>query len=572
FGKIQKVKLERKPEGTSDSEEKEEGCITSLTATVAFTDIKSASNAHKAEKKIGNNVLSSDYSMGFGATGSVVKRTHEPEHFPRGPPGAFPRKGFEEEDGLDVYYGITPPHSGEPGPYISPQFSERGRPRERWPQTPGYPGRGAKWLPGTSRQFSDSSETFEKPKTTLSIPASSPTASQSSERRQKKKSTERSQSRSSSNDSRSSSASSGSDSASSSKERPKAVIKSVARSDTQESENKDSEIEPGEREPLGIYITKLPLRSSDTSLRDGLFHEYKKYGKITAVQITGVAETRFAIISFKQSEDAAKALEASQGKRFFGTAIHVVQHEGLETEDSDFATPEAQLDEHSPKATRTLFLGNLDKDITIEELKERLDKYGEILDIDVKRQGAVTAYSFIQFSDISSVVRALKDLDGTAWSSTKLKVGFGKSMATPVVWLGNLADTVHEGFLCHQFSRFGTLSHTVVDKENHRGLVFFLAPESAQYALPEMRNRIWNGKKIHKMEETGLTLAGCRLRWRASPNSGMKLMKVHFLLSEVASRLSLAAVEAVVSNKGAVVSLGAEGAPLKVATRWTSLE
>ena len=93
FGKIQNVKLERKPEGTSDSEEKEEGCITSLTATVAFTDIKSASNAHKAEKKIGNNVLSSDYSMGFGATGSVVKRTHEPEHFPRGPPGAFPRKG-----------------------------------------------------------------------------------------------------------------------------------------------------------------------------------------------------------------------------------------------------------------------------------------------------------------------------------------------------------------------------------------------------------------------------------------------------------------------------------------------
>ena len=39
---------------------------------------------------------------------------------------------------------------------------------------------------------------------------------------------------------------------------------------------------------------------SDTSLRDGLFHEYKKYGKITAVQVSGVNETRFAIISFKQ--------------------------------------------------------------------------------------------------------------------------------------------------------------------------------------------------------------------------------------------------------------------------------
>lgn len=93
FGKIQKVKLERKPDGSSDSDEKEEGCITSLTATVAFTDIKSASTAHKAEKKIGTNVLSSEYSSGNGATGSVVKRTHEPEIFPRvPPPGPFPNR------------------------------------------------------------------------------------------------------------------------------------------------------------------------------------------------------------------------------------------------------------------------------------------------------------------------------------------------------------------------------------------------------------------------------------------------------------------------------------------------
>lgn len=43
-------------------------------------------------------------------------------------------------------------------------------------------------------------------------------------------------------------------------------------------------------------------------------------------------------------------------------------------------------------------------------------------DVDVKRQGAVTAYAFIQFTDITSVVKALKDLDGTTWGSTKLKV------------------------------------------------------------------------------------------------------------------------------------------------------
>ncbi|XP_053378964.1 msx2-interacting protein-like isoform X2 [Mercenaria mercenaria] len=439
---------------------------------------------------------------------------------------------FEEEaDGFDVYYGTTPTYS-EPS-YPSPSFAERGRPRERWPPGAPFPGRGAKWTPGTSRQFSDSSskDGFEKPKSaTASIPASSPASHTSSKRSRKKKkhskSIDRSRSRSSgSNTSRSSSSESESGSQSSSKERSKSTVASmVAKSEAQATESRETEIEPGEREPLGILIRRLPLRSSDTSLRDGLFHEYKKYGKITAVQVSGVSETRYAIISFKQAEDALKALEASREKRFFGAQIIAEQHEGLEAEDGDFLTPEAQLDEHSPKATRTLFLGNLDKEISIEELKEKLEKYGDILDVDVKRQGAVTAYAFIQFTDITSVVKALKDLDGTTWGSTKLKVGFGKSMATPVVWLGNLADTVHEGFLCKQFARFGALSHTVVDRENHKGLVFFMNVESAQYALPEMRNRIWNGKKIHidyasrdcqemfykKMEQTGQLRPGER--------------------------------------------------------------
>lgn len=61
--------------------------------------------------------------------------------------------------------------------------------------------------------------------------------------------------------------------------------------------------------------------------------------------------------------------------RIFDHFCHIF----IEAEDGDFLTPEAQLDEHSPKATRTLFLGNLDKEITIEELKEKLEKYGEIL-------------------------------------------------------------------------------------------------------------------------------------------------------------------------------------------------
>ena len=48
-------------------------------------------------------------------------------------------------------------------------------------------------------------------------------------------------------------------------------------------------------------------------------------------------------------------------------------------EDADFKPPEAELDEYHPKATRTLFVGNLEKDISSEELREIFNAYGEIL-------------------------------------------------------------------------------------------------------------------------------------------------------------------------------------------------
>ena len=56
-----------------------------------------------------------------------------------------------------------------------------------------------------------------------------------------------------------------------------------------------------------------------------------------------------------------------------------------EVDDTDLKPPEADLDEHHPKSTRTLFIGNLEKDITIDELKEKLKTYGEII-VSIKRE------------------------------------------------------------------------------------------------------------------------------------------------------------------------------------------
>lgn len=66
----------------------------------------------------------------------------------------------------------------------------------------------------------------------------------------------------------------------------------------------------------------------DTSLKDGLFHEFKKHGKVTSVQIHGASEERYGLVFFRQQEDQEKALSASKGKLFFGMQIEVTAWNG----------------------------------------------------------------------------------------------------------------------------------------------------------------------------------------------------------------------------------------------------
>ncbi|CAH8478051.1 unnamed protein product [Schistosoma curassoni] len=254
-----------------------------------------------------------------------------------------------------------------------------------------------------------------------------------------------------------------------------------------------------QNEHRGLKISHLPLRSSDTNLREGLFHEYKKHGKITSVFVRGQDEERICIITFKKSEDAEKALASSKGKVFFGTPISVQPHEGLSSEDPDLCPPEHALNEYHPKATKTLFVGNLcSGTITQDELRRTFRGYGEIIEIDIKIQANQpgTSYAFIQYGDIKSVVRALKEQETVRVNGKPVKLGFGKSQPTNVVWLDNLSPTINEAFLTRQFGRYGQLTHVVLDRKSMRALLYFDNVEVAQHAVNETRNRALVGRKV----------------------------------------------------------------------------
>lgn len=70
-------------------------------------------------------------------------------------------------------------------------------------------------------------------------------------------------------------------------------------------------------------------------------------------------------------------------------------------------------------------------------------------------------------------------------------------MPTNCVWLDNVAESLTEKCLCRQFSRYGPVSHSVIDKIKGRGLIYFDNMDFAQHAVNEMRARFLNGNKIH---------------------------------------------------------------------------
>lgn len=608
YGKVQSVKILPK---------KDDDNGTSVSATVAFIDIKSAAKAHNAENKIEERILKTDYyEPPASSTASSAIFIHErDDSLVRPTTGVYTaarpsryQHGLTEERTYERASGHYYDRVSERESYLrrsmgmgyhdDDSYQGRGKSRDRTQNhfrghnatrqhfdQQRYPSdqyneerdaaSGVNRLtrrPNTSAASTVSSTVVSPPHSRSGSrqrqhkrrsPSRSPSGSRSNSRsrsRSRSRSTSGSHSSSSSSKLRSSSSDSSSRSRSPSKSRSPAAsygsqgsnkggrsgsavslvnatpylsstVSTATNNNSQVSNQPQGCVpvtvdnnEKDEKRPLGICVKNLPVRSTDTSLKDGLFHEYKKHGKVTMVKVIGQGTDRYAVVCFKKTEDVDKALEVSKDKLFFGCRIEVTAHEGIDGEDNEFRPLEAELDEYHPKATRTLFIGNLEKDITTTELRKHFEQFGEIIEIDIKKQGSSTSYAFIQYSDVASVVKAMRKLDGENLGANRIKLGFGKSMPTNCVWLDGIADSVSEKFLARHFSRFGPVGYTAIDREKGHSLIFYDSVEYAQIAVSEMRGRILGGKRLQvdfasrecqtaffeKMEMTGQMLPGER--------------------------------------------------------------
>ena len=69
---------------------------------------------------------------------------------------------------------------------------------------------------------------------------------------------------------------------------------------------------------------------------------------------------------------------------------------------------DSELNEFHAKATRTLHVGNISREVDGDQVHDRFKVFGEILEIDIKKPD----YALVQFVDIKSVINAIRNVDG----------------------------------------------------------------------------------------------------------------------------------------------------------------
>lgn len=145
--------------------------------------------------------------------------------------------------------------------------------------------------------------------------------------------------------------------------------------------------------------------------------------------------------------------------------------------------------EQDDKATRTLFVGNLEVTISEAELRRIFERYGVVEDIDVKRPapGNGNAYAFIKFLNLDMAHRGKVEMSGQYIGKFQCKIGYGKATPTTRIWVGGLGPWTSLSHLEREFDRFGAIRKIDFVKGENHAYIQYDSIDAAQAACQEMR-------------------------------------------------------------------------------------
>uniref|UniRef100_A0A915CQW5 RRM domain-containing protein n=1 Tax=Ditylenchus dipsaci TaxID=166011 RepID=A0A915CQW5_9BILA len=154
----------------------------------------------------------------------------------------------------------------------------------------------------------------------------------------------------------------------------------------------------------------------------------------------------------------------------------------------------------SKNASRTLYVGNLEKKVTDHCLKTRYGIYGHILEVELKSRDTAAPFAFIQFTNIKSVATAIgashtanKSASGASGEAQKpVKVGWGKSICSNKLWIGALPKSCSKDYLLSKMRVItpDDVTEVMYDPNHNETLVLFKTNDAAQVAYSKIKNRV----------------------------------------------------------------------------------
>ncbi|XP_067272392.1 putative RNA-binding protein 15B [Pseudorasbora parva] len=155
-----------------------------------------------------------------------------------------------------------------------------------------------------------------------------------------------------------------------------------------------------------------------------------------------------------------------------------------------YQLPEDDLKpEDDQRATRNLFIGNLDHNISEVELRQGFDKYGIIEEVVIKRpaRGQGGAYAFLKFQNLDMAHRAKVAMQGRMINGNPIKIGYGKANPTTRLWVGGLGPNTSLAALAREFDRFGSIRTIDYVKGDNFAYIHYESLDAAQAACAQMR-------------------------------------------------------------------------------------
>ncbi|MCP9261314.1 Msx2-interacting protein [Dirofilaria immitis] len=278
----------------------------------------------------------------------------------------------------------------------------------------------------------------------------------------------------------------------------------------------------------GIYVSNLPSSRTEGFLRDGLTNFFKKYGKVVHIMFetesgSNFVEQRRALVIFQRLMDADKLKDVHHlfGLRLkirfashsavteaYNTYLSTNGQECLSSQDTASTSSSSIVDALASRASRTLYVGGLERRTTDDSLRSRFSYFGHILETEVKNWESPSPFAFIQFADINSVVCAINAYAQSAHSSAgkgKLKMNWGRTIVSNKIWIGELPSSCSADYLREKIrvSFTDTFNEVIYDPRHREALLLFSNNESAQRAFSMIKTKqvaFWNAdekKDVH---------------------------------------------------------------------------